>query len=139
MKISVEALVKSDINTVWRSWTTPEDINQWNAASDDWHNPRSENDLKVGGRFSYRMEARDGSRGFDFEGTYTKIDDKSLIEFKMDDGRLVSIDFRPENDGVRVIETFDAEGEHSAEQQRQGWQSIIDNFARHVEAKARRQ
>lgn len=135
MKISVEALVKSDINAVWCAWTTPEDINQWNAASDDWHNPRSVNDLRVGGRFSYRMEARDGSMGFDFEGTYTKIDEKRQIEYKMDDGRLVSIDFKRENDGVRVIETFDAEDENSAEQQRQGWQSIVDNFARHVEAK----
>ena len=134
MKISVEALVKSDINAVWCAWTTPDDINQWNAASDDWHNPRSVNDLRVGGRFSYRMEARDGSMGFDFEGTYTKIDENRLIEYKMDDGRLVSIDFRSENDGVRVIETFDAEDESSAEQQRQGWQSILDNFVRHVDA-----
>ena len=134
MKITVEALVNSDIDAVWRAWTTPEDINQWNAASDDWHTPRSKNDLRVGGRFSYRMEARDGSMGFDFEGTYTKIDENRLIEYKMDDGRLVSIDFRSENDGVRVIETFDAEDESSAEQQRQGWQSILDNFVRHVDA-----
>ena len=135
MKITVKALVKSDIDAVWHAWTTPEDINQWNAATNDWHNPRSENDLRVGGRFSYRMEARDGSMGFDFEGTYTKIDEKRQIEYKMDDGRLVSIDFKRENDGVRVIETFDAEDENSAEQQRQGWQSIVDNFARQVEAK----
>jgi len=134
MKISVETLVKSGIDAVWSAWTTPEDINHWNAASDDWHNPRSENDLNVGGRFSYRMEARDGSMGFDFEGTYTKIDENKFIEYKMDDGRMVSVDFRPEQEGVRVIETFDAEGENTAEQQRQGWQSILDNFARHVEA-----
>ena len=136
MKISVETLVKSDINAVWSAWTTPEDINQWNAASDDWHNPSSENDLRVGGRFSYRMEARDGSMGFDFEGTYTNIDENRLIEYEMDDGRLVSIGFRSESDGVRVTETFDAEDEHSAEQQRQGWQSILDNFARHVESRS---
>ncbi len=134
MKISVKALVKSDINAVWCAWTTPEDINQWNAASDDWHNPRSENDLRSGGRFSYRMEAKDGSMGFDFEGTYTQIDENRLIEYKMDDGRLVSIGFTSESDGVGVIETFDAEDESTAEQQRQGWQSILDNFARHVEA-----
>ncbi len=134
MKISVETLVKSDIDAVWSAWTTPEDINHWNAASDDWHNPSSENDLNVGGRFSYRMEAKDGSMGFDFEGTYTKIDENKFIEYKMDDGRMVSVDFRPEKEGVRVIETFDAEGENTAEQQRQGWQSILDNFARHVEA-----
>ena len=136
MKISVEALVKSDIHAVWSAWTTPEDINQWNAASDDWHNPSSENDRRVGGRFSYRMEARDGSMGFDFEGTYTNIDENRLIEYEMDDGRLVSIGFRSESDGVRVTETFDAEDEHSAEQQRQGWQSILDNFARHVESRS---
>lgn len=134
MKISVEALINADINAVWCAWTTPENINQWNAASDDWHNPKSVNDLKVGGRFSYRMEAKDGSMGFDFEGTYMKIDENKIIEYKMDDDRSVSVSFRSENDGVRVIETFDAEDEHSAEQQRQGWQSILDNFARHVEA-----
>ena len=135
MKISIETLVKSNITMVWHAWTTPEDINRWNAASDDWHNPKSENDLREGGRFSYRMEARDGSAGFDFEGTYTRIEQDRLIEYEMDDGRSVSIQFRPENDGVRVIETFDAEDENSAEFQRQGWQSILDNFARHVEAK----
>ncbi len=134
MKISVEVLVKSDINAVWSAWTTPNDIKQWNAASDDWHTPRSENDLRVGGRFSTRMEARDGSMGFDFEGTYTKVDENKLIEYKMDDGRMVSVIFKTERNGVRVIETFDAEDENSAEQQRQGWQSILDNFARHVQA-----
>lgn len=133
MSITVSTLVDADINTVWSAWTTPADINQWNAASDDWHTPSSENDLQVGGRFSYRMEAKDGSMGFDFEGTYTKIVENELIEYRMDDGRQVSIGFANDNGGIRVTETFDAEDEHSAEQQRLGWQSILDNFSRYVE------
>ena len=135
MKISIETIVKSDIATVWSSWVTPEDINQWNTPSDDWHNPSSTNDLRVGGRFSYRMEAKDNSMGFDFEGTYTKVIEKELIEYDMDDGRSVSIKFEPVEDGIKVVETFDAEDENSGEQQRQGWQSILNNFTKHVESK----
>jgi len=134
-KISVETVVNADLDTVWSAWITPEDINQWNAASEDWHNPRSEIDLRVGGSFSYRMEARDASASFDFEGIFTSVVEKNLIEFHMYDGRTVSIRFLPENNHVRIIETFDPEDENSVELQRQGWQSILNNFTRHVEAK----
>jgi uncharacterized protein YndB with AHSA1/START domain len=134
-KITVQTTVKSGLEKAWSAWTTPEDINQWNAANDDWHNPRSTNDLRVGGGFSYRMEARDGSMGFDFEGTYTKIVDGQLIEYVLGDGRMVSVTFEPVDGGIRVAETFDAEDSNPADMQRQGWQSILDRFCSYVEAK----
>ena len=135
MKISIETTVNSTLETVWTCWTTPQDINQWNAASPDWHNPRSVNDLRVGGNFSYRMEAKDGSMGFDFGGTYTKIVEGALIEYAMGDQRTVSISFTPVVGGIKIIESFDAEDENSAERQRQGWQSILNNFKTHTESK----
>jgi uncharacterized protein YndB with AHSA1/START domain len=124
----------SSLEKVWSAWITPEDINQWNAASDDWHNPGSRNDLREGGRFSYRMEARDGSMGFDFEGRYTRVLPKKLIEYVMNDERAVSVSFAAGANGVTVTETFDAENENSAEMQRQGWQNILERFRAHVEA-----
>lgn len=133
MKIKVETIINSDIDQVWKAWNTPDDINCWNAASDDWHNPKSRLDLKPGGTFSYRMEARDGSMGFDFEGTYSKIIEKNLIEYYMADGREVSVQFIQLEGSVKVVEEFDAETENDPELQRQGWQSILDNFKRHVE------
>jgi len=136
MKITIETLVRSDLEKVWSAWTTPDDINQWNAASDDWHNPRSENDLRVGGNFRYRMEAKDGRMGFDFEGTYTEVVPEKVIEYVLGDQRRVSVTFEPGEGGVRVVETFEAEDANSAEMQRQGWQAILDRFAAYVEAKA---
>lgn len=138
MKITVETLVKAEPKTVWAAWNDPEDIKQWNAASDDWHTTRSTVDLREGGMFSARMEARDGSEGFDFAGTYTRVVAGKLIEYRMEDGRNVAVEFTEGADGVRVRETFDAETEHDPQHQRQGWQAILDNFARHVEAKKRR-
>ncbi len=135
MKITVEITVKAPIETVWQAWTTPEDIMQWNAASDDWHTPAAAVDLREGGRFSSRMEARDGSVGFDFEGTFTRVEPSRFIEYTMDDGRPVSIQFIDQPGGVTVRETFEAETEHDAEMQRQGWQAILDNFARHAESR----
>lgn len=137
MKIRVETTVAAPIEQVWAAWTTPEDITQWNAASDDWHTPRASVDLRVGGTFSSRMEARDGSAGFDFAGTYTKIEPQRLIECEFG-GRTLRVEFIPGPDGVTVRETFDAEGIHSEEEQRAGWQAILDNFARHVERKGAR-
>jgi uncharacterized protein YndB with AHSA1/START domain len=134
MKITVETLVKAPIAEVWRAYTTPADIKQWNAASDDWHTTKSTVDLRVGGAFSSRMEAKDGSFGFDFAGTYTKIVPNELIEYSFGD-RMGLVDFAPGPKGVVVRVTFDAETTHSEEQQRQGWQAILDNFARHVAAK----
>jgi len=134
MKITIETVVHTDLEKTWKAWNTPADIMQWNAASDDWHTPKSTVDLRTGGKFSARMEARDGSMGFDFEGTYTNVIDKKLIEYSMDDGRTVSVRFEAINGSVKVTETFDADNTHSAEMQRQGWQSILNNFKRHVEA-----
>ena len=134
MKITVEANVKADLGKVWSAWNDPEAIKQWNAASDDWHTPRSSVDLREGGKFVTRMEAKDGSEGFDFEGTYTRIVPRQLIEYRMDDGRQVSVEFKEDAGRVRVRETFDAESQNAAELQRQGWQAILDNFARHVES-----
>lgn len=135
MKITVETLVKADPGTVWDAWNTPEDIREWNSAHESWHTTRSEVDLREGGTFVSRMEARDGSEGFDFEGTYTRVVPGQVIEYRMSDGREVTVEFSREDGGVRIRETLDAENEHPHEFQRQGWQAILDNFGRHVEAK----
>lgn len=134
MKITVTALVAAPIEEVWSAYVTPADIVQWNAASDDWHTTASTVDLRPGGNFSSRMEAKDGSFGFDFEGTYTRVIEFELIEYSFGD-RLASVSFQQEEAGVRVMVAFDAEEENSPEDQRQGWQAILDNFARHVLAK----
>jgi uncharacterized protein YndB with AHSA1/START domain len=133
VKITVETLVKANLDSVWDAWNNPDDIKQWNAASDDWHTTRSTVDLREGGKFSARMEAKDGSEGFDFEGTYTRVVPQKLIEYRMDDGREVKVQFTEAADGVLVRETFEAETENDPEAQREGWQAILDNFARHVE------
>ena len=134
MKITVEALVKAPIASVWSAYTTPDDIKQWNAASDDWHTTQSTVDLREGGAFSSRMEAKDGSFGFDFAGTYTRIVPHQLIEYAFGD-RTGQVEFLQVANGVNVRSTFDAENEHSIEQQRQGWQAILDKYAKHVENK----
>lgn len=133
MKISIETTVHAPIDAVWKAWTTPGDIVQWNAASDDWHTTKSEVDLRVGGSFSSRMEAKDGSFGFDFAGTYTRIDPHALIECSFGE-RSLCVEFLPGPEGVTVRETFDAEQTHSIAQQREGWQAILNRFARHVES-----
>ena len=133
MKISVNVLVPAPIDVVWSAYTTPQDIMQWNAASDDWHTTASIVDLRPGGAFSSRMEAKDGSFGFDFEGVYTQIIENEFIEYSFGD-RLATVTFAQEDDGVRVTVEFDTEEENSAEDQRTGWQAILYNFARHVQA-----
>ena len=132
MKITVETNVAAPINEVWRAYTTPDDIKQWNAASDDWHTTAASVDLREGGAFSSRMEAKDGSMGFDFAGTYGKIVPQKLIEYTFG-GRATQVEFTEGPQGVNVRVTFDAEATHSEEQQRGGWQAILNNFARHVE------
>lgn len=132
MKITVETTVDAPIEKVWRAYNNPQDIMQWNAASDDWHTTASSVDLRVGGAFSSRMEARDGSMGFDFTGTYTKIIPHELIEYSFGD-RMAQITFKESSQGVVVRVTFDSEPTNSIEQQRAGWQSILDNFKRYVE------
>lgn len=131
MKIIVSTVVAAPIADVWRAYTTPEDIMAWNAASDDWHTTAATVDLRVGGAFSSRMEAKDGSFGFDFAGTYTRVVPQALIEYAFGD-RTATVEFTDGAGGVTVSVTFDAETTHTEEQQRSGWQSILDNFARHV-------
>ena len=132
MKISVETTVAAPLEQVWRAYTTPENIKQWNAASDDWHTTNAKVDLRVGGAFSSRMEAKDGSVGFDFAGTYTRVVEPRLIEYSFGD-RTAQVEFADRPNGVRVRVTFDSEPTHSIEQQQQGWQAILNNFRRHVE------
>jgi len=134
MKITVTAIVKAPVSIVWSAYTTPDDIKQWNAASDDWHTTKSTVDLRAGGAFTSRMEAKDGSFGFDFAGTYTKIVPNELIEYSFGD-RTGAVEFMTGVNGVTVRVSFDAESENPAEQQRQGWQAILNNFAKHVEAR----
>ena len=134
MKVTVETIVKAPVAKVWSAYTTPKDIKQWNAASDDWHTTQSTVDLRDGGAFTSRMEAKDGSFGFDFAGTYTKVVPQQLIEYSFGD-RTGLVEFVSGAQGVTVRSTFDAETEHPLEQQRQGWQAILNNFAKHVEAK----
>ncbi|MEZ5922773.1 MAG: SRPBCC family protein [Hyphomicrobiaceae bacterium] len=132
-RITVETHVSAPIEAVWKAYTTPADIMKWNAASDDWHTTSASVDLREGGDFSSRMEAKDGSMGFDFAGTYTKIIPHQHIGYAFG-GRTAEVDFIPGPDGVRVRVTFDAETSHSVEQQQAGWQAILDNFARHTGA-----
>jgi uncharacterized protein YndB with AHSA1/START domain len=131
MKITVETNVRAPMERVWQSYTTPADIVQWNAASADWHTTRASVDLRAGGVFSSRMEAKDGSFGFDFAGIYTKVQPHRLIEYSFGD-RTAQVEFTETPAGVNVKVTFDAEGTHSIEQQQSGWQAILDNFARHT-------
>ena len=135
VKITIEKAVNARLDTVWDAFNNPADIKRWNAAQDDWHTTESAVDLREGGRFKSRMEAKDGSEGFDFEGTYTRLEPHKFIEYRMSDGRKVQVEFLEAADGVLVKETFDAETQNSAEMQRQGWQNILDNFGRYVEAK----
>lgn len=134
-QITVEAVINAPLEKVWAYYTEPAHITRWNAASPDWHCPRAENDLRTGGRFSSRMEARDGSTGFDFSGTYDEVVPDQCIAYTMDgdDARKASVSFAPEGEGTKVWVTFDAETENPVEMQRAGWQSILENFKTHTE------
>jgi uncharacterized protein YndB with AHSA1/START domain len=133
-KIKVEVTVNCSIDKVWEYWTGPEHITKWAFASDDWECPHAENDLREGGKFLTRMSAKDGSSAFDFTGTYTKIIPHEKIEYTMDDGRTVTIDFeKVDGEGVKISEEFEMESENSEELQRTGWQAILNNFKRHTE------
>ncbi len=133
--ITIEAVIEKDIKTVWSAWTLPEHITKWAFASDGWECPRAENDVQTGGRFMTRMQAKDGSAGFDFGGVYTAVEEGKHIAYTMDgeDARKVTIDFTQAEGGVRVVETFDMESENSEELQRGGWQSILNNFKKYAE------
>jgi len=132
--ITIEATIKAPLEKVWDLWTTSEHITKWNNASEDWHTPRAENDLRVGGKFLWRMEAKDGSAGFDFTGTYDEIKLNELIAYTIEGGRKVRIVFAPLGNYTLVTESFEPENENSEEMQKNGWQSILDNFKKYVES-----
>ena len=132
-KITISALINAEIGKVWEYWTEPNHIIKWNAASDDWHCPFAENDLKENGKFRSTMASRDGKMSFEFEGVYSLIKKHEAIHYGMADGREVQVSFSSEGNATRVTETFDAENVHSVELQRNGWQSILNNFKQHAE------
>lgn len=131
--ITVETSINAPVEKVWEFWTKPEHIVNWNNATDDWHTPKVDNDLKVGGGFLSRMEAKDGSASFDFTGKYEAVQDHELIEYTIADGRKVKINFTTQENNTKVVESFEAENTHSMEQQQSGWQAILDNFKKYVE------
>lgn len=131
--ITIQATINAPLETVWQLYTQPEHIMQWNSASDDWHTPKAENDLQVGGTFFSRMEAKDGSMGFDFSGTYTDVQEHRYIEYKLEDGRKVMITFDTNDGATHVVVHFEAESENSEEMQREGWQAILNNFKKYAE------
>ncbi len=131
--ITVNSTVNAPVETVWEYWTKPEHITQWNNASDDWHTPRAENDLRVGGIFSCRMEAKDGSFGFDFGGVYDSVIPNEYIEYTLGDGRKVIVKFEADGNKTEVTENFEAEGTNSVELQKRGWQAILENFKKYTE------
>ncbi len=133
-RIFVSTTVNRDVETTWNTWTNPEHIKNWNNASPDWHTPKAENDLRKGGKFNSRMEAKDGSMGFDFAGIYDQVTPNKHIAYTLDDGRKVEIKFERTEGGTEIIETFEPESQNSADMQRQGWQGILDNFKKYVES-----
>ncbi|RIX51710.1 polyketide cyclase [Paenibacillus nanensis] len=132
--ITVQTIVQAPVEKVWECWTEPRHITKWNQASDDWHAPHAENDLRVGGKFVTRMEAKDGSFGFDFGGVYDEVKQHESIAYTLGDDRKVKITFVPKDNCTQVIESFDAEETHAAEMQQAGWQAILDNFKKYAES-----
>lgn len=134
--ITVESTINAPAENVWKLWTSPEHIKKWNSPSDDWHTPRTESDLRPGGKFLSRMEAKDGGQGFDFEGTYDVVEEPKHLSYTMSDGRKVKVGFSTNGNQTKVTETFDTEEIHSLEMQQAGWQSILDNFKKYAESGA---
>ncbi len=132
--ITIEAIVQVDLDKAWHFWTTPEHIINWNFAADSWHCPKAENDLKVGGIFTYTMAAKDGSFSFDFSGQYEEIIPGKKLFFRLGDDRTVEVNFSVDQQGTKITETFDPESQNPIEMQRAGWQAILDNFKRYVES-----
>jgi uncharacterized protein YndB with AHSA1/START domain len=132
--ITVQAIINATVVKVWECWTKPEHIIHWNNASADWHTPRAENDLRPGGRFVARMEARDGSMGFDFGGVYDQVKPHELIAYTLDDARKVTVLFHADGNTTHIKESFEAEDMNSIELQKTGWQAIVDNFKKYTEA-----
>jgi len=137
--ITIENTVNAPVQKVWELWTRPEHITQWNNASDDWHTPHAENDVRTGGRFLSKMAAKDGSFSFDFSGTYTDVKPNQFLKYNIDDGRKVEVLFTPVGNQTRIVSTFEAEEVNSMEMQKSGWQAILDNFKKYAEAKITQQ
>ncbi|WP_439556808.1 SRPBCC family protein [Dyadobacter sp.] len=133
-KVTVSTTINAPVSKVWTYFNSPEHVTQWCFASDDWHAPKSENDVRVGGSFTTTMAAKDGSFSFDFGGVYTQVENEKLLDYNMADGRNVKVMFESKGDSTTVTEVFDAESENSVEMQQQGWQAILENFKKHVEA-----
>lgn len=131
--VSIETLVHAPLEKVWNAYTAPEHITKWNQASEDWHTPHAENDLRPGGRFKSRMEAKDGSFGFDFEGVYDDVEENRLIAYTMPDGRKVRVNFYDQNNLTRVLVVFEPENTNPRDMQEQGWQAILESFKRYTE------
>lgn len=134
--ITIQATVNVPVENVWTLWNTPEHIMQWNSASPDWHTPKAELDLRPGGKFSSRMEAKDGSFGFDFWGIFDEVKENELLSYTLGDDRKVSIQFNGDGNSTSIVETFEAENQNSLELQQQGWQSILNNFKKYAESNA---
>ena len=134
MVITVENIINAPVEKIWDYWTKPVHITKWNNASDDWHTPHAENDLRVGGSFVSRMEAKDGSMGFDFSGIYDAVRNKEYIEYTAADGRKVKVFFWVQGNSTKVVESFEAENTNSIEMQQEGWQAILNNFKKYTEA-----
>ena len=132
--LTVENIINAPVEKVWEYWTRPRHITQWNNASDEWHTPRAENDLRAGGSFVSRMEAKDGSMGFDFGGTYDAVKPNEYIEYTIGDGRKVTVSFTAAGNQTKVVESFEAENMNPLEMQQGGWQAILDNFKKYTEA-----
>ena len=133
-QITVENTIQAPVHKVWEYFTSPEHIKNWNNASDDWHTPSAENDLRVGGKFVYKMAAKDGSYAFDFGGVYDDVQANKLIVYKIGDGRKVSVSFNGDGNETKLVETFEPESTNPIEMQKAGWQAILDNFKKYVEA-----
>src|SRR4051812_32396904 len=132
--ITIETTVNAPAENVWNFFNGPEHIVKWGAASPDWHTTKADNDLRTGGSFLYRMEAKDGSFGFDFGGVYDDVKTNEVMAYTMGDGRKVNILFANDDNGTKVTETFEAESQNPVEMQRMGWQAILDNFKAYTEA-----
>ncbi len=131
--VTIRSEINAPVSKVWEYWTKPEHITKWAFASPEWHAPRAENDLRVGGSFSSRMEAKDGSMGFDFGGVYDAVDTNEYIEYTLGDGRNVKINFTADGDKTKVVQSFEAESQNPVEMQQFGWQAILDNFKKYTE------
>lgn len=131
--LTIHATIKAPVEKVWKYYTEPTHVMHWNNASADWHTPRAENDLKVGGKFNFRMEARDGSAGFDFTGTYNEVKKNEVLAYAIEDGREVIVTFTKSGANTKITVQFEPENENPIEMQQSGWQAILDNFKRYVE------